>query len=387
MRSQSLPKLTIPANPEHQWYISFWCPNPDNPSQFLRVRKMDDINAFKGYQARMKRSRYWITYYTEKLIEGWNPFNKVIEDTVREKKSAFTLSYSIKLYLKEKQFSVSLNTYHKYKYCLEGFLQWMTEKKLADLHIENVDLRHVLEYRNHQLENKTWANKTSNTFIAACSTFFRYMIDNYEYVIIKNPIRGVKKLSFTVKGNKAYSEAQIAALKKIMLRDNPYLYFFCQTIYNTCTRPQAETRLLKCGDFDFNRKVLCIRADISKTNVTQYIPLSDSFITLLKENGIDTAFPEYYVFTSLKSPGERPLHQESLQNWFSDIKKELNMGREYTLYSWKHTRNIHAWQDTKDVMFIKTLNRHTILETTMIYLRDLGCFVDNNELVNKLRQI
>ena len=79
--------------------------------------------------------------------------------------------------------------------------------------------------------------------------------------------------------------------------------------------------------------------------------------------------------------------QESLQNWFSDIKKELNMGREYTLYSWKHTINIHAWQDTKDVMFIKTLNRHTILETTMIYLRDLGCFVDNNELVNKLRQI
>ncbi|MES2873704.1 MAG: tyrosine-type recombinase/integrase, partial [Bacteroidota bacterium] len=309
---------------------------------------MDDINAFKGYQARMKRSRYWITFYTEKLLEGWNPFHKVIEDTTKEKKSTFTLSYSIKLYLKEKQFSVSVNTYNKYKYCLEGFLQWMTEKKLADLHIEKVDIRHVLEYRNHQLEKKTWANKTSNTFITACSTFFRYMIDNYEYVILKNPIRGVKKLSFSVKGNKAYSEAQIAALRKIMLQDNPYLYFFCQTIYNTCTRPQAETRLLKCGDFDFNRKVLCIRADISKTNVTQYIPLSDSFITLLKENGIDTAFPDYYVFTSLKSPGERPLHQESLQNWFSTIKQELKMGREYTLYSWKHTRNIHAWQDTKD---------------------------------------
>lgn len=40
---------------------------------------------------------------------------------------------------------------------------------------------------------------------------------------------------------------------------------------------------------------------------------------------------------------------------------------EYTLYSWKHTRNIHAWQVTKDVMFIKLINRHMILETTMMF--------------------
>lgn len=387
MKLYTLPKLTIPSDPSLKWYISFWVQNPNNSKQSIRLRRSEDINKYNGYQNRVMRSKFWLNYYSEKLTSGWNPLIDEVQDTIVIDRHQFTLRYSINLYLKEKQLLVGMKTNHKYKYFLKGFIDWMMEKKMDNMLLEKVELRHVIEYRNHMLENKKWGNRNGNTFISSCSTFFRYMIDNYEQVIVKNPIRGVKKLSFAVKGNKAYSEAQIAALKKIMLQDNPYLYFFCQTIYNTCTRPQAETRLLKCGDFDFNRKVLCVRADISKTSVTQYVPLSDSFIALLKEHGIDTAPPDYYVFSSLKRPGERPLHQESLQNWFSNIKKELNMGREYTLYSWKHTRNIHAWQDTKDVMFIKTLNRHTVLETTMIYLRDLGCFVDNNELVNKLRQI
>jgi len=387
MKSFNLPKLTIPADPKQQWYISFWCQDPENPSKLLRIRKMDDINKFKGYQNRVQRSKFWLGYYSEKLILGWNPLIKVIQDTTLIKKSTFTLEYSIKLYLQEKEYSVGIKTNNKYKYFLRGFLNWMKDKNLRILPLDAIEIRHVLDYRNHQLETKKWGNKNCNTFITSCSTFFRYMVDNYEYVIIKNPVKGIKKLNFSVKGNKAFSDAQIRELKKVMMRVNPYLYFYCQTVYNTCTRPQAEARLLKCGDFDFNRKVLCVSSEICKSNVTQYVPLSDTFICLLKEQGVDTSPPDYFVFTQFKEPGIKPLHQETLQSWFNIVKNELNMGREYTLYSWKHTRNIHAWQDTKDVMFIKTLNRHTILETTMIYLRDLGCFVDNNELVNKLRQI
>jgi site-specific recombinase XerD len=387
MHAFKSPRLTIPKDPSGQWYISLWCPDPDNPSTFLRVRKMDDINSLTTYRQKLKRAKYWLDYYGEKLMSGWNPLVVEAKDPLRKKKSAFTLSYSINLYLKEKNHSVGKKSFHKYKYFMEGFLDWMKEQNLDTISIASVDIRHILDYRNTKLENHIWGNKNSNTFISCCTTFFRYLVDNYDYVITKNPIKGVKKLNISVKGNKAYTEDQIANLKKLMLKNNPYLYFYCQTIYNTCTRPQAETRLLKCGDFDFNRKVLCIRSEISKCSVTQYIPLSDSFILLLKKNGIDTALPDYYVFTQNKQPGLKPLHQETLQGWFSKIKTELNMGKEYSLYSWKHTRNIHAWQDTKDIMFIKTLNRHTVLETTMIYLRDLGCFVDNNQIVNKLRQI
>lgn len=333
------PKLSIPTNQKNQWYITLWVQDPSNNSRYIRVKKMDDINTFQSYKERMKRAKYWLQIYEQKLLSGWNPIIKEIA-SAPPPKLTFTLSYSIDLYLREKKLSVSNKTNHKYTYFLNGFLDWINIKIGSEISLTDISLRNILDYRNEQLAEKTWGNKNSNTFITACSTFFKYMTENYEHVISKNPVKHVKKLTVAIKGNKAYSEDQITALRKAMEKDNPYLYFFCQVIYNTCTRPQAETRLLKCGDFDFRRKVLCIRSDISKTSVTQYIPLSDTFISLLIEQGIDKAPIDLYVFTQNRRPGTNPLHQETILNWFNKIKKDLGLGREYTLYSWKHTRNI-----------------------------------------------
>jgi integrase len=64
------------------------------------------------------------------------------------------------------------------------------------------------------------------------------------------------------------------------------------------------------------------------------------------------------------------LHKEIL------IKLKMYRFKETVLYSWKHTGNINAYLKGMDIKLIQQINGHTSLETTEIYLRKLGLFLD-----------
>ncbi len=54
--------------------------------------------------------------------------------------------------------------------------------------------------------------------------------------------------------------------------------------------------------------------------------------------------------------------------------------RPYDLYGWKHTGVIALYQATKDVKLIQRQCRHSSLDQTDKYLRDLGLFLNDEQL-------
>lgn len=366
-----------------QWAIISWHVDPKD-GKLKRIRKMHDINTAKTLKERQDLADAWLEVYKRRQQNGWNYFS-LVENHISLKFDDRVIS-CIDIYLKEKKGKVAKKTYDKYNYILKRLKDWCVTKGYSSLRLADMNKRIILSHLEENHEELKWSNKTYNNTLLDISTFFNHFIKNFDDILTKNPLKGVTRLTENHKGHTAYSDQQVIKLKEAMEAKNPYLFLFVQTVYETCTRPQSETRLLKCGMFDLNRGLLRITSDIAKNNSTDFVPLRKEFIEKLKEHGVHKADPDDYLFTRYRKPGKAPMREETIQGWYADIKKELGLGNEYTIYSWKHTRNIHVWLDTKDVMFIKTLNRHKTLEMTMKYLRDLGCFVDNNEILNKTRQ-
>ena len=61
------------------------------------------------------------------------------------------------------------------------------------------------------------------------------------------------------------------------------------------------------------------------------------------------------------------------------ILKELDLwGKDYTLYSWKHTGVVSAYKARIDIKSIQLQCRHYSLEQTDIYLKSLGLYKDRD---------
>jgi integrase len=176
-----------------------------------------------------------------------------------------------------------------------------------------------------------------------------------------------------------YSGEMAARVQELMLKheDQPmgrYVYQFCQVIYYTCTRPNKETRQLKCGDVDWDRKLLRIDPDRAKGGAGGNIPMCDELIALFKEMGVDKAPPEWYIFGKGNfGPGPECYSNSHFMWWFREkIRKPNNLPDDYDLYSWKHTRVVRLFANGATVLEIMVLCRHTKPTTTEDYLRDIG---------------
>lgn len=81
--------------------------------------------------------------------------------------------------------------------------------------------------------------------------------------------------------------------------------------------------------------------------------------------------PEFYVWGT-KGPAEKPTGQNHFANMYKPFKEKFGLGPEHSLYGFKHLRAIHLAQSGASPYDIMRLFRHSSLEQTQIYLKDLG---------------
>jgi integrase len=215
------------------------------------------------------------------------------------------------------------------------------------------------------------------------STIFKWLVKKKRIPL--NPLSEIEPKKTIATKNKYYDDATAAKLKALMRDVNPYLLKFFSTIYYTATRPKSETRLLKCKYVLWDRGLLFIPGSISKNKKDDYVPLCNEMIELLKDMGVDNADPEFYIFSSKEQPDSKPASANYFSNQFLPLKRKLGLGEEYTLYGAKHLRAIHLAQDGINPYELMRLFRHSSLDITMNYLRDLG-LADNTEIFNKGRK-
>ena len=59
---------------------------------------------------------------------------------------------------------------------------------------------------------------------------------------------------------------------------------------------------------------------------------------LFNEMKIDQYPHEYYIFGPCAEPAEKNANKNHFSNRYKKLKDKLNLGTEYSIYGWKHTR-------------------------------------------------
>jgi len=99
----------------------------------------------------------------------------------------------------------------------------------------------------------------------------------------------------------------------------------------------------------------------------------------ISDMGILTLEPELYIFGKFFKPSLIRLNREDdFTKYQQEINKLLEVNSHSSFYSWKHTGVVELYGLTKDPYTVMRQCRHTDVGTTMIYLRALGCGVNED---------
>lgn len=357
-------------------YVEFYYRKEDTTWQRFRI--FQNINRFKSPEY----AKDLTDAINKELENGFSPFAEDPETLIKPAENSLNkeldnfIAYCEHKGLRPKTISaykISVNLLREY--FLPGNKIYQPPAAFTQTDIEN--------FLNDNTKAKNWSNRTYNNYLSDIGTMFKWFLKKKK--IKSTPLEDLEPKNTIATKNRYYDDVTAEKLKNHMKQVNPYLLNFFSMIYYCAIRPKSEGRFLKCKYILWERNLLFIPGVISKNKKDDYIPLCREMIDILQDMGCRTAEPEDYIFTSKGHPGEKPASANYFANQFVPIKKKLGLGKEFTLYGAKHLRAIHLAQDGINPYELMRLFRHSSLDITMSYLRDLG-IADNNEITTKTRK-
>jgi len=334
-----------------QWFVYFSYLN-QTTQKFKRYKVYENINRYKGDE-KEKYAELLKQAVNLALKEGFNPVVPKL-GTVKN----WTLIQGLNL------FKQNLENRGLRKRSIQSYQSVLRMLYAETESIKNEPIKEITKQQISKLllsakSRNTWSNTTFNNNLTFTKAIFNYLID--QEILEVNPAERIKPLPQTITKHRYFDDK---TFEKIKEKCDKELLDFIMFLYHTGTRPN-EARQLYDHHILRERKLLLIPASISKNKKDDYVPLSD------------------YVLANYQQKGRLFKHQVNYYGEkFRKLKESLELLKDYTLYSIKATRAIHLAQDGADPYTIMQLFRHSGLDITMSYLRDLGINI-NREATEK----
>jgi integrase len=379
---------TIVRSKNGDWFVKYFYELPDEPGKFKEFRARDGVNYIHDLEQKEKeiqKLKRDVTLAVTK--EGYNPFEKdqsvekqiILKELQLEKedqkRTPWTLADAIrefKAYCVWK--NLSPTTIKGYTTFLNNFSEWLADNKQLD-HVASEYLEtEVVKFADAYYDQEDWKPRTYNNHIDFFKTFFtrieklerkhdrslKYHIDlsDAEYKTDK------------AEKNRAYSGVVAEKVKKELEKsDNAKVNRFIKFIYYSCMRPK-EIRLLQIQHIDVANRQIKVTAPTGKTG-DRFVPISDELMELIREFNINSYPFNYYLFSIGKTPSEFPFGKDHYSRLYYPIKEKLHLDKNYTMYSWKHTRVIDLSNAGFKDEEIMQLTGHRDYQAFKAYKRDL----------------
>jgi integrase len=277
------------------------------------------------------------------------------------------LSYALSL----KKNVLQQTSYIDYENRLSHFLKFLAKKKASNWDIKKIDKSIVNEFLNSILVKSSSRNRNNTKVVL--SSLFSVLEENdfVEYNFVKN----IKKLKTTPLRNKTYSQKKVEEIYEYLEENDKEMLLFIKFVSYNFLRPLEVVRL-KVKDIDLCEKILQVRAK-NKAVKVKIIP--DILVNELLK--LDLKNPNHLLFTPTgigEWETEEINRREYFTKRFRDLKKDLNIGNEHTIYSFRHTfitklfRHLHkefGLSKTYDKLMLIT--GHNTLKPLQQYLRDV----------------
>ena len=269
-------------------------------------------------------------------------------------------------YLKYER-KLSENTYLSYKFNLDMFFTYLSNKNILKLNAD--DIRSFL-YQEH------FSSKTRAHYLTVINSFYNYLIS--ENIISNNPCDIIKLPKLEKKLPKFLTIEEVDKLlnlnptNALEYRNSAML----ETLY-ACGLRVSELTDLKLNNIDFNE---CIIRVMGKGSKERIVPMNDMAINSLK-----TYINEYRNFL-LRGKDSDYVFINNLgghitrQGFFKILKKvcdENGIDKSVSPHTLRHSFATHLLNNGADLRVIQELLGHSNLTTTQIYSH-----ISNNKVKN-----
>lgn len=368
-----------------RWYVEFYA--WDLRTNRLERKQEFLSKKFKTAKERLSQAKYLKKIIDKALIEGKvlgkEPSKSPKERLKREVE--ITKSTDIKIALEyarnAKQIGNSERTEQVYNTVYDRLTDFLNTREIKDLSEVNTKL--MCEFMDSMTAKYKLGNTTRNNYRENLKSLFKVFQDRK--IIKKNPCRKIKKLKESKKRHTAYNDQEAKTVKDFLIENDPQLFLYCSFIYYGYLRPKelrylqikyiGDDKILVPDFISYNGK----KIRVSKNGKSEYIVIPKGLKKLIHEFGLLGFPPDYFVFSTLQKPFEKHVSSNYFNKRYRDILDNLKISKDHTAYSWKHTGVIKLYNKIKDIRKIQQQCRHSKMETTVDYLRDLGLF-DNKEV-------
>lgn len=365
---------------------TFRLPQLKNAKGDLMKRWFVEWWEFDNNDRKLKRKRLWIPSNPKNAKFRYDFAENVCKEIVNDLQEKGTAraelydngNYGIK---RESNFEImekaiknktlrkkTIQTYYSH---VRLFCKYLESKNITSL--PKVTTEHAKEYL---VFNRTSAINTCKNKINHLKSIFSELILLNE--VSHNPfslLKGAKNEDSDF--NNPYSDYEKKLIEDYLKAKNLPLYYFTRFLFFGFIRPQ-ELINIRVKDVDIRSRIIRVSGSISKTKKNGVIPIIKPLMEIIQESNCLNYPPDFYLFgrdlvpSNLKCPINKPnfQHREALETL------GIYRPKVTVLYSWKHTGNIFAYLSGVDVKIIQKMNRHSSFETTEIYLRKLGLFLD-----------
>lgn len=369
-KNYTLPKLYDGGgNLSKDWYVYYYYTDPISKEK-KQFRLKEGINRLKSKRKREEKATILITALNGMLTKGWNPFNNKIE----ESKGNVLLIDAIDEILERKEAYLSAASKKSYYFRTRLFKDWLQENNLAHLYANNLTTQHMRDYFDYMLKERKNSGKTHNSHLATLAVYFNEMVERG--IIEKSPLKSIKRLKQTSGTNSTYSEEEERKLNKLMEKDN-FNFFMATRFIRYCFLRRTELANLQVKHINWIGKTITIPSASAKSRIQDSVTIPTTLERLIIKAGYLDLDPEFYLFGKYFAPSATKINR---LDDFTEKQREYNLKlkvkEECTFYSWKHTGTVDLYNITKDTYVVMRQCRHADIRMTMIYLRSLGCGVN-----------
>lgn len=145
-------------------------------------------------------------------------------------------------------------------------------------------------------------------------------------------------------------------------------WHFCEFQYYCFIRPR-EIRHLRAQHIMLEEEKILIDREFSKNGKSEYVAIPLPFLNKLQY--VRSMQPGQLLFHQVRD-STKMIGENTMWARHHKVLKELNFGKGYTLYSWKHTGAVHFIKNGGHVKQLQIQLRHHSLDQVNEYLRQMG---------------
>lgn len=402
-KKYSDPKIyTAKGDLSKRWYVYYYYRNPENGKLTLQPPIYRGANRFKTKKERTEVLTVYKLALKELLKKGYNPYEdasetqKKIYSKKESQKKTYTVKEALEFALKQRKPRWSDKSVPTMVSHYNKFIEWLKEQDLLYKDIEDLKKRNVSYFLNSLKKTQTKKQKekkidpeevspkTRNNYRSTLSSLFS-QLENDE-IIESNFVEKIDKVKSSPKKNKPFSPEQIKTIVKYLDKHDPYLRVFIQFISYAFLR-NIEVCRIQVGDIDLKENRLYVG---TKTESQAIVPIIKELAVVIQKMKIQGYKATDYLITKTETPGEWDIKEASKTDHFSTrfakLKKALDFGNEYTLYSFRHSAAIHLYKhllkekgsEEAALSYLMSITRHKSKSGLRNYLREIGAFLPDD---------